>query len=154
MAAFKFSLDALLRVREHVKDEKRWELRALNDTRRRMESEIAALEQELGAAAVMLAGHEGEIFSAIDLKLLGEHTQRIASRIQIKRAELQRFDEQLIAKRAELVEAMRAVKMLEQLRKRQLDKFRREQDMKEQKFLDEVAQRKFVGVEARKKIPS
>jgi flagellar biosynthesis chaperone FliJ len=44
--------------------------------------------------------------------------------------------------------------MLEQLRKRQLDKFRREQDMKEQKFLDEVAQRKFVGVEARKKIPS
>ena len=153
MAAFKFRLDALLRVREHAKDEKRWELRALNEARRQMENDILALEQELGAADGTLTRQVEQIFSAIDLKLIGEHCERITQRIQVKRTELAALDDQLTAKRAELVEAMRAVKTLEQLRKRQAEKFRREQDLKEQKFIDEVAQRKFVGAEGRQKIP-
>jgi flagellar export protein FliJ len=153
MAVFKFRLDAVLRARERAKDERRWELRALNETRERMESELRKLKQELGDATEMLARPEGAFFSAIEIKLLGEHGERISKRIQIKQAELAKFDPLLIAKRAELVEAMRAVKSLEQLRKRQTEKFRRDEDAKQQKFLDEVAQRKFVGAESRKKIP-
>jgi flagellar export protein FliJ len=151
VAAFNFRLAAVLRWREHVKDGKRWELRALNETRRRMEAEIHALEQELRDAGEMLAGQEGQVFSPIDLRLLGEHAQLLAGRISEKRTALARFDAELIAKRIELVEAMRAVKSLEQLRKRRVEKFQREQAMEEQKFADEVAQRKFVTAASRKK---
>jgi len=48
---------------------------------------------------------------------------------------------------------MRGLKTLEQLRGHQREKFRREQDTVEQKFSDEVGQRKFVGAEQRKKLP-
>src|SRR5581483_2233371 len=130
MAAFQFRLAAVLRVREHARDEKRWELRALNEVRRRMAAEIRALENELSA-----------------------HAQRIGERIRGKRLELEQLERQLIAQRAELVEAMRAVKSLEQLRKRQAEKFQREEESRQQKFLDEVAQRPFVGRASGKKIP-
>jgi len=151
VAAFNFRLAAVLRWRDHLKKEKRWELRALNETRRRMEAEIHALEQELHEAGEMLAGQEGEVFSPIDFRLLGEYAQFLAGRISEHRAALAKFEAQLLAKRIELVEAMRAVKSLEQLRKRREEKFQREQATGEQKFADEVAQRKFVTAASRKK---
>lgn len=153
MAVFKFRLASVLRWREHQKDEKRWELRALNERRRQMASEIEALEQEMASAGQALAGEEGTLFSAIDLRLLSEHAQLVSARIREKKAALERFTEQILAKRVELVEAMRAVKSLEQLQKRQAERFDREQDLAEQKFADEVAQRKFAGEAGRKKIP-
>ncbi len=153
MAAFQFRLAAVLRVREHARDEKRWELRALNEVRRRMAAEIRALENELSATAAKLAPEDGAIFTAVELQLLGAHAQRIGERIRGKRLELEQLERQLIAQRAELVEAMRAVKSLEQLRKRQAEKFQREEESRQQKFLDEVAQRPFVGRASGKKIP-
>lgn len=144
MAVFKFRLAPALRWREHHKDEKRWELRALNEKRRRMEDDIEALERELAEAGQSLAGAEGQFFSPVDLRLLGEHAQRISTRIREKRAALENLEAELAGKRVELVEAMRAVKSLEQLRQRQAEKFFREQEIAEQKFTDETAQRKFV----------
>lgn len=153
MAVFKFRLAPVLRWREHRKDEKHWELAALNEESRRVEAEIEALEQKLADAGRALAGQEGELLSAMALRLLAEHAQLISARIHDKRATLERLNEQRLAKRIELVEAMRAVKSLEQLRKRQAEDFDREQDLAEQKFADEVAQRKFVTGAPRKKIP-
>jgi flagellar FliJ protein len=153
VAVFKFRLAPVLRWREHRMDEKRWELAALNQERRRMEAEIEALERKLADAGRALAGEEGELFSAIDLRLLGEHAQLLSARIRDQQAALEKWNEQILAKRIELVEAMRAVKSLEQLRQRQADKFDREQGLAEQKFADEVAQRKFVTGAPRKKIP-
>ena len=153
MALFQFRLTAVLRLREHARNERRWELRAMNEVRGRMEAEIRALEHELSETAQKLAPRDGAIFTAVELQLLGEHAQRIGQRIRAKQLELEKFERRLIAKRAELVEAMRAVKSLEQLRKRQAEKFQREEESKQQKFLDEVAQRPFVGHAAGKKIP-
>jgi flagellar export protein FliJ len=68
----------------------------------------------------------------------------LTRRIAIKRAELGPIDIAIAAKREELVEALRSVKSLEQLRQRWAEKFRREQDAQEQKQADEVGQRKFV----------
>jgi flagellar biosynthesis chaperone FliJ len=47
---------------------------------------------------------------------------------------------------------MRAVKFLEQLRKRREQKFQREQALGDQKFANEVAQRNFVTAARRKNI--
>jgi flagellar protein FliJ len=152
MAMFKFRLASVLRLREHIKDQKHWELRAMQDTRREMLAEIDALETELGEAASIPT--EEHIFTVIELRLCAEHSQSLVKLIKGKRAALGKFDGKLAEKRTELVEAMRAVKSLEHLRQRQQERYWRGQRAMEQKIGDEIAQRKFTQPEDRKKIPS
>lgn len=153
MTAFKFRLASVLRFRERVKQEKRWELDALIAAQRRMEDEIHTLEHELLRAGEALVGREGQVVAGRELRLHGDYAHRVAQRIREKRAALEKFQEELAAKRLEVVEAMRAVKVLEQLRERLEVKFRREQNIEEQKFTDEIGQRKFADPETRKKMP-
>jgi flagellar export protein FliJ len=149
---FKFRLASVLRLREHIKDQKHWELRAMQDTRREMLAEIDALETELCEAAAVPT--EEHILTVIELRLRAEHSQSLVKLIKGKRAALGKLDGKLAEKRIELVEAMRAVKSLEQLRQRQQDRYWRGQRAMDQKIGDEIAQRKFTQPETRKKIPS
>lgn len=148
---FKFRLASVLRLREHIKEQKHWELRELHETRRQMMAEIDALESELAAESA--DPKQGQIFTAIELRLRADHGQSLAKRIKTTRAELAVLEEKLSEKRAELIEAMRAVKSLEQLRERHEARYRRQQHASEQRFADEIAQRKFAQPRARKKIP-
>jgi flagellar export protein FliJ len=152
MARFKFRLDSVLRLREHIKDQKQWELRTLYETRRDRVAEIDALEKELAGGNLTVT--EGQIFTALELRLRAEHGQSLAKQIKAKRVALAVFDAKLAEKRAGLVEAMRAVKSLEQLRLRHEERYRREQNIVEQRFSDEIAQRKFAQPRDRKKIPN
>jgi flagellar export protein FliJ len=152
MATFKFRLASVLRLREHMKNQKHWELRALYDTRREMVIEIDTLEKELLDGDAVMA--EGQIFTALELRLRAEHDQSLTKRIQAKRVTLDRFDDSIAEKRTELVEAMRAVKSLEKLRQRHEERYWRAQNVTQQRLSDEIAQRKFVHPENRKKIPS
>ena len=61
MAAFKFRLEAVLRLRQRSKDEREWELHALTQARHALEAEIAALEQELRTMDDTLGVAIGEI---------------------------------------------------------------------------------------------
>ena len=150
MAAFKFRLEAVLRLRQRCKEEKEWELRALNQAKHALEAAIAALEQELRTMDAAQGAAVGAVLSVIDLQLASESSQRIDQRIKAKAAALTKLDAAIAGKRGELVEALRGLKSLERLRERQAEKFRREQDGAEQKFTDEVAQRKFVVGSSRK----
>jgi flagellar export protein FliJ len=141
MAAFKFRLEAVLRLRARIKEERQWELRALYETRHRLEAEIDALEEALRATGDALAGRDGEFLSVVDLKLVSEYAQLIEQRIKLKAAALAKLDNEIVEKRRELVEALRGLKSLERLRERRAEKFRREQDAAEQKFVDEIARR-------------
>ncbi|MGH7929175.1 MAG: flagellar export protein FliJ [Candidatus Binatia bacterium] len=152
MAMFKFRLASVLRVREHKKEEKQWELRALYDTWREMVTEIEALERELAEGGTAPA--EGQIFTALELRLLGEYGQSLAKRIKAKRITLARLDANIAEKRGELAEAVRAVKSLEKLRARYEQRYWREQNAAQQRLSDEIARRKYVQPENRKKIPS
>ena len=153
MAVFRFRLASVLRLRARVKDEKRWELRGLNVTRHRAVAEIDGLEQQLRGAEDALAGKPDQLLAAIDLQLYAEYALGLDKRIKERIAALASLDQLIVEKRGELVEAMRGLKALERLREHQEQKFRREQDAVEQKFGDEVGQRKFVGAEQRKKLP-
>jgi flagellar export protein FliJ len=152
VAQFEFRLDCVLRLRKHIKDQKRWELRALYNTRRGMVAEIDALERELAGQSFNIA--EGQIYTALELRLCAEHSQSLGKQIRAKRAALAVVNEKLAAKRAELMEATRAVKSLEQLRVRHEERYRRAQNIAEQRFADEIAQRKFAQPQNRKKIPN
>ena len=153
MAAFNFRLASVLRFRERIKEEKQWELSALNATRQQMEEQIRALEQEALNVETAMARQQGQLFLATELRLQADYADSLERRIRNQRVALAKFDEKIVAKREELVEAMRSVKTLEQLRKRRAEKFRQEEDIEQQKFDDEIAQRKYTDPDKRKKLP-
>ena len=153
MAAFNFRLASVLRFRERIKEEKQWELSALNATRQQMEEQIRALEQEALNVETAMARQQGQLFLATELRLQADYADSLERRIRNQRVVLAKFDEKIVAKREELVEAMRSVKTLEQLRKRRAEKFRQEEDIEQQKFDDEIAQRKYTDPDKRKKLP-
>lgn len=153
MAAFKFRLAAVLRLRGRVKEEKQWELGALQQAKHRLLAEIDALETELHGLGAAPAGAAMAPVSAIELLLASDYALALERRIKEKIAAGAALDKKIDDKKLELVEALRGVKSLERLREHQADKFRREQDAVEQKFTDEVAQRKFVTGGSRHKLP-
>lgn len=144
MVTFKFRLAPVLRHRERIKEEKQWELRALNEARWKMEEEIRLLEEELHETEEVMMGQEGCSYSVNELRLYSDHVSWLARWIREKRRVLAVFEQKLGEKRAELVEALREVKMLEQLRKRLEKKFHREQEIEERKLADEISQRRFI----------
>ena len=152
MAVFKFRLAAVLRLRERIRDQKHWELSALHETRRQMVAELDTLESELAEGGNFAA--EGQIFTAIELRMRAEHSQSLLKKINATRITLAQFNDMLADKRGEVVEAMRAVKSLEQLRQRHEERYWRGQHAAEQRFSDEIAQRNFAQSESRKKGPS
>ncbi len=153
MAIFTFRLAAVLRYRERVKQEKQWEIDALIGARRRIEAEIDALDGNLLGVAAAMAGKEGQIISARELQLYADYADRVTKRIGDRQQALKQCEENIVLKRRELIEAMRAVKALHQLRARVEERFRRERNREEQKFADEISRRKFADPEAWKKMP-
>lgn len=151
MARFKFRLASVLRLREHMKDQKQWELRALYNSRREILAAIDALEKQLLDCGAGIS--EGQIFTALDLRLRAEYDQSLAKRIQASRGALGRLEDTIAEKRAELLEAMRAVKSLEQLRRRHEERYWRGQNLAQQRFSDEISQRQYVQLQSRKKVP-
>ncbi len=126
MAVFRFRLASVLRFRERTKEEKRWDVRALNEARARVESEIGELERSLIGNAEKPEPEQDGILSVADLKLQEDFTRHVLRRIQEKQSLLAIVQEKLSEKREELVEADRGVKTLEQLKNKLLEKYRRE----------------------------
>ena len=153
MAEFRFRLASVLRFRERIKQEKQWELALLNETQRKLEGELHDLDHELGQAEAMMIGEEGAICSAIELRLRGDYAHLLVRRIDEKRTALAALDKELAEKREDLVEAMRGVKILEQLRRRLEEKFWNQLNIADQKFRDEIGLRKFTEPEKGQKLP-
>jgi flagellar export protein FliJ len=154
MAGFKFRLSAVLRYRERVKEEKRWDLRSLHETRCELERRMAELEESLRSAADALSAQAGQVLTVLELRLQEEHAQKIIRRLSREQAHLETIAQKITAKREELIEADRAVKSIDLLQSRVKEEFRRKEKAEEQKIGDEVAQRKFAHQRTRKKLPS
>jgi flagellar export protein FliJ len=144
LPSFQFRLAAVLRLRERTQEEKESELRALTLERAHREAEIAALSAEFDRLDADLSGQVGLTISPIELKLRDEYAQLLIASIERKQRALAALGEAIALKQQELTEAMRDVKSLEILRHRLVEKFRREQNVAEQKFLDELGRRRFA----------
>ena len=153
MAKFHFPFASVMRFREHVKQEKQWELGLLNQERSLLEEEMHRLEQALLQAEASMAVEEGTICTGMDLQLRGNYARVLARCIPDKRAALAVLEQKVASKRDELVAALRAVKVLEQLNKRLEEKFRYAQDMADQRSSDEIGLRKFIDPDKGQDLP-
>jgi flagellar FliJ protein len=153
MAAFKFRLSSVLRFRERKREDKRLELRALEQAKQHIVSEIDRLEQSLVRQRTEMDKQRGKFVAVAEMRLAADFAQKVTDRIRERRGVLAIVEQKAAAKREELLEANRDVKSLEQLRERRRERHRIEEAREEQKLTDEVGQRKGVA-EMGKKIPS
>jgi flagellar protein FliJ len=144
VAEFHFKLAAVLRFRDRVKQEKQWELALLNERMGELEKDIQDLQDELYHSEAGSVTQAGAIYSAIELRLRGNYATNLLYRIDQKRAAMAVLNREIAQQREELVEAMREVKILEQLRQRLKEKFHLADDLADQKIRDEISLRKFT----------
>ncbi len=148
MAEFKYRLATLLRIRESARDERRVQLaqayraeEMLRSRQQRVAEELAVLAGRIRAAAGPGAVDVDTLLDAQRFELvLKAERQQLAAQGEQVRAEVRRRHEAL-------VEANREVQVLQKLRERQFQRWRDEEDRREVKRLDEVAQRLSVKEE-------
>jgi flagellar FliJ protein len=153
VALFRFRLSSVLRFRERKREDRRLELRALEQAKQHIVSEIERLEQSLVRQRTEIDKQRGKFVAVEEMRLAADFAQKVTDRIRERRGVLAIVAEKAAAKRAELLETNRDVKSLEQLRERRRERHRVEEAREEQKLTDEVGQRRSVA-EMGKKIPS
>ena len=142
MARFTFRLATLLKIREAARDERRLQLAqayqadaVLQEEQQRLAESLAQLEREHRDAS-----SPGEIH--VD-RLLQTQRHEMLLKAQVGHLAKQRdaVAEEIERRRAVLAEANRQVKVLENLRQRQLERHQQEENRSQIKLLDEVAGR-------------
>jgi len=141
MAKFKFRMATLLRLREAARDQRRTELAEayrIDDVLKQRRGQISGTLTDLQIECRHVAGP-----GTVDVDRLVE-AQRYELALKAQRNELDRQREAVAAeierRRQTLVEANRDVRVLEKLREKQSGRHRREENRREIKQLDEVAQ--------------
>ncbi len=141
MARFAFTMATLLRLREAARDDRRAELaEALraHDTVCTWIDQVNRELEELRSTCRQAAGP-----GTVDVDHLTE-SQRYEILLKAKRQQFQGQKERLAPeierRRQALVHANRDVRVLEKLRENQRDRYREEENRRQIKILDEVAQ--------------
>jgi flagellar FliJ protein len=144
MPRFRFRLAPVLNLSESARDDRRASLaeamRAEAILAEQIEAkrqEIAALVRELTVARAagkvnverVIQGQRYEALLRAELAMLQDQARKVAAEVE-RRREL-------------LVAADRDVRVLEQLRDKQLDRFRKEEEHRETIFLDDIAGQRF-----------
>jgi flagellar FliJ protein len=153
MALFRFRLNSVLRYRERKREDKRLELRALEQAKENIVAEIDRLEQSLARQRKEMDEQRGKFVAVAELRLAADFVQRTTDRVRERRGVLALVEQRAAEKREDLLEANRDVKSLEQLRERRRERHRLEEAREEQKLTDEVGQRKVFSGDKRKNFP-
>lgn len=139
-SAFRFRLERLLeirRVREGAAQRAHADARrAVEEAERRLSALLAEEEEGRGASRARRSG-------TLDLAVLRAHAEWQAGldrRLRDARERLRERQDVELEKRRALVEAQKAVKVLERVREKRLAEWSRARDVEERKILDEVAQ--------------
>ena len=145
MKKFKFRLATLQRLRESLRDERRGQLAEAYRADEILREQEARLEQEQADMAAVLREASGPGEVEVDrlmadhryVLLLGAQRQYLGQQRQAVAQEIER-------RRQLLIEADRDVRVLANLKERQRQRHRDEENRQEIKQLDEVAQRRAV----------
>jgi flagellar FliJ protein len=144
MAVFRFRLASVLSYRERIKEERLWELHPLEEAKAHLASEMQRLEQLLIRRTQEAEDQQGKVLSLRDFRLHEDFTQRVIQRMKERSELLTAVQKRLEAKRAEVIQADRDVKTLEQLRDRWKERHRQQEAKSEQQTIDEIGQGKYL----------
>jgi len=143
MAKFKFRLATLLRLREATRGDRRAQLAQAYRADEIIQRQQDRLEQELAELARQNRRTSGPGLVDID-RLLESQRWDLVLRTQQNQARQQRqtVADEIEQRREALVQANRGVRVLEELRQKQAQRHRQEENRLEIKQLDDVTQRR------------
>lgn len=148
---FRFSLQPVLEHRTTIEEQRQREfaealtrLEAARERRRQIDGEILRCHARV---------REGQR-SGLDFALRELFERWIGAQQQLTveaDASIRKLDDEAQRRRARLIEAVKARKVIERLRERELKDWKREEDRAELKVFDEIAVRDFVTESRREK---
>lgn len=134
-----FTLEPLLKQRKHIEDARQKELAAIQDqynTRQKALQYLIATRERC-STRLQRIGAEGARVS--EYRLYSEYFKRLSIEAYEMEQALERLEENLAAKREEVVEAMKGRKILENLKEKGLHAYRDRMRRQEMKSADETA---------------
>jgi flagellar FliJ protein len=144
MAHFVFRFETLLEQRQRVEDDRQRDLARLLRQRMILESELTRMQQTITQSKHLLAD---SLVGKVNLDLVanftrysGQATQR-ARQIVVKLAAMQN---QVQASRQRLLDATRARRALELLRDRHFQQWKRQEQRRETRRLDELTSQRYA----------
>ncbi|HLF93250.1 MAG TPA: flagellar export protein FliJ [Planctomycetota bacterium] len=138
--AFKFRFEQVLEVRRLKEEVAQRDLALAQNAVREQQERIARLLAEEDEGKLAIRGLKQKSIDVVQLRLQEGYLVSLERRIREAVAKLQELARTEAEKRKALVEARKAVKVLEKYRERKVRTYGVEQDRAERKFLDEVAQ--------------
>jgi flagellar FliJ protein len=144
MRRFAFRFQRVLETKRHFEEMRKDELAALIAQRLDDERRLFAVQGELLDRQIELARRAEARETLPDLARIARYFYKLADDIKRLEAQLARWDEQIEAKRQELVEAKREVKVLEKLEERDRRAYAKAEADWEQKLIDDVATSRYV----------
>lgn len=139
MQRFRFNLQTVLKVRRQ--NEKRHKQEYF-DQKQKMLAErrrVEALEAEVRRAAAEARERESRYFEVVLEQAYCDYLQLQEKRIRQGRESIRRMEEELQQRLQALIQARRAVRVLEQVRERRYAEYRKENRRSEQRFFDDMA---------------
>lgn len=141
MAGFKFRLEKVLLYKEQLENEVKSKLASLNAQKKRLNERYASLkqdeffqEQKLSQTPVNEMGERWLIDTY--LKALRQDIQQTQKNIAMLEAQIQKTQ-------AELAEKAKDRKIMEKLKEKHFEHYKKEEQLKEQRNLDEIASIRF-----------
>lgn len=147
MAQFVFSLEGVLRHREHVEQQCQRDLARLQEQMRLAQGELRGLEQSLQASLNDV--RQNRLIGKLDIPFLAAYRRYTASvkrKGTVMAQKMALLQRDIDAARKRLADAARQRKIMEKLRDKQKERWKLEIDRKEAADLDEISMR-LVGWE-------
>ena len=136
--AFRFSLRALLRLRQSYEERERLRLAAVTSRLYQLRSQYEDWKREkqraeMGLVEIMKAGMVAVEFHFATASLAAENR-----RLKLMLAEIAKVEQEYQAQQAAYAEARKKCKILERLRERQMEAYQLEQGRREQQQVDDL----------------
>lgn len=141
MAGFKFALEKVLQYKEQLENEVKSKLANLNAQKERLKERYANLkneelfqEQKLSQTPVTEMGERW---------LIDTYIKAIRQDIQQTQKNIAMLDTQIEQTRLELAQKAKDKKVMEKLKEKHFERYKKEEQLKEQRNLDEIASIRF-----------
>ena len=136
---FKFRYESLLSYREHLKEKAAIEFARAQSALRKIDDQITAYNNEVTKANDDLENKMRKTMLSNDIINHSEFINALLVRIEMKKIERLKAEQEMFQKRKNLLEKSRQCKVFEKLKERDLEKWNHNQNQLELKEINEAA---------------
>jgi flagellar protein FliJ len=143
MKKFKFPLQKVLDLRQHLEKSKQQELFALKKKLNAATLTLDTLRDEHVSYQLRRMELEKKGTSSLEILRIEQYSNYLKLKIQEQQVVIKQINDQILKKQKELLEIRKGKKSLEIYKEKKIKQYQKELIMSEQNFLDELATRNY-----------